>query len=101
MTSDVVDIPQVEPRPAPAITAPTQRLMSLDALRGFDMFWIIGAEELVAALERMAHPNGDEGHFSIIGAVANQLSHCAWEGFHFEDLIFPLFVFMAGVSVVF
>jgi predicted acyltransferase len=71
-----------------------QRLMSLDALRGFDMFWIIGADSLVAALNRM----------SQIGPtkfLAGQLEHAEWEGFHFYDLIFPLFVFMVGVSIVF
>ncbi len=32
-------------------TAPaTPRLLSLDALRGFDMFWIVGAEALVRGL---------------------------------------------------
>ena len=86
-----------EPLPAPT---PTQRLMSLDALRGFDMFWIIGAEELVSALNKLGHPKGDGG-FSLIGGIARQLEHCEWAGFHFEDLIFPLFVFMAGVSLVF
>jgi predicted acyltransferase len=25
-----------------------------------------------------------------------KLQHVAWEGFHFEDLIFPMFVFIAG-----
>ena len=91
--------PEIAPRAASATPTPSQRLMSLDALRGFDMFWIIGAEELVAALEKMAHPKS-EG-FSLIGFVANQLRHCDWAGFHFEDMIFPLFVFMAGVSLVF
>ena len=33
--------------------------------------------------------------------LADQLKHCDWAGFHFEDLIFPLFVFMVGVSLVF
>ena len=33
--------------------------------------------------------------------LAKQLSHAEWEGFHFYDLIFPLFVFMMGVSTVF
>jgi len=36
-------------------TASSQRLMSVDALRGFDMFWIIGADSLVYALNRMSH----------------------------------------------
>src|SRR5437867_3124381 len=72
---------------------PTARLMSLDALRGFDMFWIIGADALVRALDRM-------GENPITKFFAAQLSHVEWAGFHFYDLIFPLFVFIAGVSSV-
>jgi len=70
------------------------RLMSVDALRGFDMFWIICAEELVAALHKMS-PNW------LVNFVSTQLDHVEWEGVHFEDLIFPLFVFIMGVSSVF
>jgi predicted acyltransferase len=82
--------------PTPIVPAPTpsQRLMSLDALRGFDMFWIIGADALVRGLRGL----GDTG---FTGFLATQLEHVEWEGFRFYDLIFPLFVFMAGVSLVF
>ena len=68
--------------------------MSLDALRGFDMFWIIGADSLVYALNRM-------GQNSATKFLATQLEHVAWQGFRFYDLIFPLFVFMVGASIVF
>lgn len=71
-----------------------QRLISLDALRGFDMFWIIGADSLVYALHRLS-PN------KFTGFLMYELSHSLWTGLHFYDLIFPLFVFMAGVSLVF
>jgi predicted acyltransferase len=71
------------------------RITSVDALRGFDMFWIIGVDALVGALKRMAKDN------PVIGAIATQLDHVDWAGFHFEDLIFPLFVFIVGVSIVF
>jgi predicted acyltransferase len=71
------------------------RITSIDALRGFDMFWIIGADALVQALNRMAKGN------PVIGAIATQLDHVPWAGFHFYDLIFPLFVFIVGVSIVF
>jgi predicted acyltransferase len=101
MSKGILAATDVVSRPAPVLAAPSQRLMSLDALRGFDMFWIIGADALVSALGKMAHPNGATAGFSIIGFVAGQLDHCDWAGFHFEDLIFPLFVFMAGVSLVF
>ncbi len=72
------------------ISAP-QRLYSLDALRGFDMFWIMGAEEIVHGL---AKATGS----SFWAGFSNQLTHPAWNGFHFYDLIFPLFLFIAGVA---
>ncbi len=68
--------------------------MSVDALRGFDMFWIIGADSLVYALNRMSQSKPTV-------FLAGQLDHAAWEGFRFYDLIFPLFLFIAGVSTVF
>lgn len=73
--------------------------MSIDALRGFDMFWIIAGDALVYALSRMAGEKG-EG-FSFIKFLAYQLEHAEWAGFRFYDLIFPLFVFIVGVSIVF
>lgn len=68
--------------------------MSLDALRGFDMFWIVGADALARGLRGMS----DTG---FTGLLATQLEHVNWEGFRFYDLIFPLFVFMVGVATVF
>jgi predicted acyltransferase len=68
--------------------------MSVDALRGFDMFWIIGADSLVYALNRMSQTPATK-------FLADQLEHADWAGFHFYDLIFPLFVFIVGVSLVF
>lgn len=74
-----------------ASTAPTQRLYSLDALRGFDMFWIMGGEEIIHALAKITGSSFFEGW-------AHQLTHPDWHGFRFYDLIFPLFLFMAGVA---
>src|SRR6476620_11832768 len=70
---------------------PQQRLYSLDALRGFDMFWIMGAEEIFHNLYKATGS-------PFWCAISNQLTHPAWNGFHFYDLIFPLFLFMAGVA---
>ena len=79
----------------PESTAPeSDRLMSLDALRGFDMFWILGADSFVYALHETAQTAPTK-------FLATQLDHAEWKGFHFYDLIFPLFVFMMGVSTVF
>ena len=77
----------------PAINPPT-RLQALDALRGFDMFWIAGADDIVMALKAVATTGP-------IAFFATQLEHVKWEGFRFYDLIFPLFVFIVGVSLVF
>ena len=74
--------------------SPSERLMSLDALRGFDMTWIVGADALGHALGKL-----DAG--PVVRALATQLDHVAWEGFRFYDLIFPLFVFMIGVAIPF
>src|SRR6266436_6101925 len=73
---------------------PARRLMSLDALRGFDMFWIVGGEELVHALYK-GWPNG------LTSLLHTQMDHQPWRGVHFYDLIFPLFVFIVGASIVF
>ena len=78
----------------PQSTATSQRLMSVDALRGFDMFWIIGADSSVYALNRMTQTRPTS-------LLAEQLEHAEWQGFHFYDLIFPLFIFIVGVSLVF
>ena len=71
-----------------------ERVVSVDALRGFDMFWILGAEEIVKNLAR-AFPN------RVTAFLANQFEHVEWAGFRFYDLIFPLFVFIVGTSLVF
>lgn len=69
----------------------SQRLYSLDALRGFDMFWIMGAEEIFHRLADI-HPS------PFWNALSNQFSHPAWHGFAAYDLIFPLFLFLAGMA---
>lgn len=75
-------------------TGAATRFMALDALRGFDMFWIIGADELVQALHKIS----DTG---VVNLLATQLTHKDWAGFAFYDLIFPMFVFIVGVSLAF
>jgi predicted acyltransferase len=67
------------------------RLMSLDALRGFDMFWIIGGSEIFTGLAKSVG-----GPFNYLPP---QFEHVRWEGLHFFDLIWPLFMFIVGVSI--
>ena len=70
------------------------RLLSLDALRGFDMFWIIGGQEIIKGLAQVF-----PGKLSEI--AVGQLEHVRWQGLHCYDVIWPLFMFMVGVSLSF
>ncbi|MCP4612227.1 MAG: DUF5009 domain-containing protein [Planctomycetes bacterium] len=71
-----------------------RRLASVDALRGFDMFWIIGGGTLLSNLLKVySNP--------VTDAIERQLHHVEWGGFRFEDLIFPLFLFIMGVVLPF
>jgi predicted acyltransferase len=68
----------------------SKRLMSLDALRGADMLCIMGGASLVTALCTLF---GAKGCW-----LATQMTHVSWHGFRQHDTIFPLFLFLAGVS---
>ena len=67
------------------------RLMSIDAFRGFDMFWIMGFERVLVALGLFVG-----GGFGAL--LQTQMTHCTWEGLRLYDLVFPTFLFLAGVS---
>lgn len=71
-----------------------QRLLSIDALRGFDMLLISGGGTFLVLLE-------NNTGLAWIDWIAGQLKHPAWNGFTFYDFIFPLFLFIAGVSMAF
>uniref|UniRef100_UPI0032164CCE acyltransferase family protein n=1 Tax=uncultured Draconibacterium sp. TaxID=1573823 RepID=UPI0032164CCE len=71
-----------------------ERLHSLDALRGFDMFWIMGGSVIFIELGKLTG-------WPILEWWSEQLNHVEWHGFHFYDMIFPLFLFLAGVSFPF
>lgn len=67
------------------------RVRSIDALRGFDMFWIMGVGGVIlhiAALEQTP----------FWTVLASQFIHLEWDGFTFWDMIFPLFMFISGLS---
>jgi predicted acyltransferase len=78
----------------PQTTTKPNRLLSLDALRGFDMFWITGGEEIFHLLAKATG-------WGWAVVMADQLTHVEWNGFRAYDLIFPTFLFMAGVSTPF
>jgi predicted acyltransferase len=72
-----------------------KRLLSLDALRGFDMLFIMGMSGLIVNLSALL-PD-----CAFAEWIAGQMKHVAWDGFAHHDTIFPLFLFIAGVSFPF
>ena len=53
----------------------TGRVVSVDALRGFNIFWILGADGAIWALDRMLRDKGPE--LSAIGRFLKaQMSSC-------------------------
>ncbi len=69
-----------------------QRLVSIDALRGFAMLWLIGGREILLAAVALFWP-------PWFDAIETQFTHARWEGFAFWDLVMPLFLFVVGVSM--
>ena len=74
------------------INTADERLLSVDALRGFAMLWIIGG----AVIVRTA---GKVFECSFTEKLARQMNHVEWGGFRFYDLVFPLFLFVVGVVI--
>lgn len=81
-------------KPQPTKPAASQRLLSLDTLRGFDMLFIMGFAGLIAGLCKLC-----PGDFSTW--MTAQMGHADWDGFFHHDTIFPLFLFIAGISFPF
>lgn len=92
--------PSMQPTTPPPEVAPSKpagagaggaaaRLGSLDAFRGFTMFWLMGGKALVVALAALVG----------LDFVRYQLGHSEWEGLRYYDLIWPSFMLMVGVSI--
>ena len=74
------------------VTAKPERVLSIDALRGFDMFWITGGKPVLVAFLGLFVVEMPEW-------LDYQLSHPAWEGFSAWDIIMPLFLFIVGAAM--
>jgi predicted acyltransferase len=77
-----------EPASDAVPTSPrTERLVSLDALRGFDMFWITGGTAILLGLGKVIQR-------PFFDKFLEQFDHVPWQCLHFYDLIWPLFMFI-------
>lgn len=71
-----------------------KRLVSLDLLRGFDLFCLLMLQPILMTwLEIADNP--------AWAPLARQFTHVEWRGVAFWDLIMPLFMFMSGITVPF
>jgi predicted acyltransferase len=73
---------------------PGDRVLSVDALRGMDMFWIIGGQKIFRSLDEVFHSPATQW-------ISRQMDHAEWFGFTFYDVIMPLFLYLVGISMVF
>lgn len=90
-TPDIRDCNQIN---RPLATIATDRVASIDALRGFDMFWIMGGQGLVMSLAVLMSSSKEPP-----GWLKTQLEHTHWVGFSAYDLINPLFLFIVGAAM--
>ncbi len=74
-------------------------MASIDALRGFAMFLIIGSGEIGGAgvITSLARVWDNP----VTEIILRQMSYTTWQGFHFYLLAMPLFVFVVGVAMPF
>jgi predicted acyltransferase len=91
------------PAKAPSLAvvpAASPRVASVDALRGFSMLLILGADLVAGGIRQMLEPAGPP--LATIGKfIGKQFTHAEWHGAYFWDLLFPMFIFVVGVSIVF
>ncbi len=85
---------QPAPVNGPPQPSPSGRVVSIDALRGFDMFWITGGTHFFGKLFNWIDSPSLE-------PLRHQMEHSDWDGFTAYDLIFPLFLFIVGASLPF
>lgn len=71
-----------------------QRIQSLDVLRGFFMFWIVGGTDILFSLSQL-FPS------LVLQKICVWFEHVNWNGFHFYDMIFPAFLMISGMTYPF
>ncbi|WP_216657747.1 acyltransferase family protein [Sphingobacterium shayense] len=75
---------------------PSNRLLSLDFMRGLIMFLL--ALEACELYSRVYSATDSDGFGRVF---ISQFFHNGWNGLHFWDLIQPAFMFMAGIAMAY
>jgi predicted acyltransferase len=78
-----------------SLVAPTkERLVSLDAFRGFIMLWLAGGDAVIRSLHAV-------GRNPVFNLLVYEFNHTPWRGLRFYDCIWPSFMLMVGISIPF
>ncbi len=84
----------------------SERIVSVDALRGFDMFWIVGGRDVFLTLIALLGVVLPAAWLARVNqwlpdweTFKYEMDHASWEGFTAWDLIMPLFLFVVGVAM--
>lgn len=87
-------------RYADVLTQQARRVISVDALRGFNFVWILGGDGAMWALADMLRGQNSSTLRALGDFFGRELHHARWQGITFYDFIFPLFIFITGISIV-
>lgn len=71
-----------------------KRIQSIDVMRGFFMFWIVGGTNILFSLGDLFPSDG-------LQMICSWFKHVEWNGFHFYDMIFPAFLMISGMTYPF
>src|SRR4051794_39202237 len=82
------------------VPAASPRVASVDALRGFSMLLVLGADLVAGGIRQMSE-HGVQPLAAIGSFIGKQFTHAEWHGANFWDLVFPMFIFVTGISIVF
>jgi predicted acyltransferase len=78
----------------PQVTPTKERLVSLDAFRGFIMLWLAGGDAIIRSLHMV-------GRNPVFNFLVYEFNHTPWRGLRFYDCIWPSFMLMVGISIPF
>ena len=71
---------------------PSKRIISIDVARGYAMFFYMGGAELFMEFAR-----GTKSP-KVISVMTRLMTHAIWHGITYADTLFPLFIFISGMT---
>ena len=79
--------------------AQSKRILSMDQFRGFAILGMLMVDYFDLYNEKMIDPKAWTGIWSPVALVWEQIHHVSGYGFHFADLVAPIFMFVVGMGM--